>query len=72
MYNAKTSKECWDKLADQYQGEGDQRIIYMLEKLLMTPLVDTEPLRPQINALILASQQLATAGLIRPLTVLLS
>ena len=24
MYNAETSKDCWDKLADQYQGEGDQ------------------------------------------------
>jgi hypothetical protein len=35
----------------------------MLEKLLMTPLVDTEPMQPQINALILALQQLAMAGL---------
>jgi hypothetical protein len=57
------SKECWDKLADQYQGKGDQQIIYMLEKLLMTPLVNTEPMQSQINALILALQQLTMARL---------
>jgi len=63
MHNATTSKACWDKLTDQYQGEGDQQLIYLLEKLLMSPLVNTEPMQPQVNALTMTVQQMASAGL---------
>jgi hypothetical protein len=63
MYNVVMSKECWKKLMSQYQGEGDQRIIYLLERLLMSPLIDTEPMQSQVNTLILMVQQLAMARL---------
>jgi len=51
MHNTQMLKECWDRLADQYKGEGDQWIIYLLEKLLMTPFLNTEPMQVQLNAL---------------------
>jgi len=63
MHNAQTSKECWDRLADQYEGEGDQWIIYLLEKLLMTPFLNTEPMQVQLNTLTMTAQQLKVAGL---------
>jgi len=63
MHNMQTSKECWDRLADQYEGEGNQQIIYLLEKLLMTPFLNTEPMQVQLNALTMTTQQLKVAGL---------
>jgi transposase InsO family protein len=59
----KSSKDCWDWLATLYQGEGDQRVIFLMEKLFVTPLTDTEPMQPQLSSFSLTAQQLGSAGL---------
>ena len=59
----KSSKECWDHLTELYEGEGDQRIIYLMETLFITPLTDLDPMQPQLVALTQTAQQLVTAGL---------
>jgi len=62
VLNAETSKTCWDTLALHYQAKDNQRTIFMLEWLLITPFSDTEPLEPQIDQLQLTTQNLETAG----------
>jgi len=59
----KSAKECWDQLADLYQGKGDQHIIFLMEKLFITPVTDTDPMQPQLSALTMTAQQLVSTGL---------
>jgi hypothetical protein len=46
------SKEVWDMLKAQYQGSGELRSHYLLERLFTTPLVDSEPMEPQIASIV--------------------
>ena len=48
MLDATTSKEVWDMLKAWYQGSGELRSHYLLERLFTTPFVDTEPMESQI------------------------
>ena len=64
----KSSKECWDRLAELYEGKGDQQIIYLMETLFIMPLTDLDPMQPQLVALTQTAQQLVTAGLPARLT----
>jgi len=44
-----TAKECWDTLAERYNAKDDQRAVFLMEKLFLTPFTDSEPLEPQID-----------------------
>src|SRR6266850_324038 len=61
VLDAETSKACWDTLASRYQAKDNQRTVFMLERLLMTPFSDAEPLEPQIDQLRLTARNLETA-----------
>jgi hypothetical protein len=47
ILQAKTAKECWEKLEAQYQGKGGCHIAYLMESFFQSPLTDTEPMEPQ-------------------------
>ncbi len=53
-----TSKEVWDMLKALYQGSGELHSHYLLERLFMTPFIDSEPMEPQINNVISITRQL--------------
>ena len=59
----KSAKECWNQLADLYQGKGDQCIIFLMEKLFITSITDMDPMQPQLSALTMTAQQLVSTGL---------
>jgi hypothetical protein len=57
VLDATTSKEVWDLLKARYQGSGELWSHYLLERLFMTPFVDSEPMEPQIaNVISIACQ----------------
>jgi len=58
----KTSKGCWDRLADRYQGKGNRRVAWLMQAFYRTPLTDTEPMEQQLNKLIEASRNLEAIG----------
>jgi hypothetical protein len=58
VLDATTSKEVWDMLKAWYQGSGKLRSHYLLKRLFMTPLVDSEPMEPQITSIISIVHQL--------------
>ena len=58
VLDAMTSKEVWDMLKARYQGSGELRSHYLLERLFTTPLVDSEPMEPQIASIVSIARQL--------------
>jgi|SRR6266850_176234 len=52
ILQAKTAKECWEKLEAQYQGKGGHHIAYLMESFFQSPLSNTEPMEPQLNKLV--------------------
>ena len=52
------SKEVWDMLKARYQGSGELRLHYLLERLFTTPLIDSEPMEPQIASIVSIAHQL--------------
>src|ERR1700691_2776012 len=60
---ATTAKECWDRLLARYKGKGEQKIVYLIDKVFRTTISDSEPLEPQINALIRAASTISNLGL---------
>jgi hypothetical protein len=63
VLTAKTAKGCWEKLSARYDGEGEQRIVHLIDEVFRATLSDTEPLEPQINSLIRAARTITTLGL---------
>jgi hypothetical protein len=53
-----TSKEIWDMLKARYQGSGELRSHYLLERLFTMPLVDSKPMEPQITSIVSIARQL--------------
>jgi hypothetical protein len=60
---ATTAKECWDKLSERYEGKGEQKIVYLIDEVFRSTLSESEPLEPQINALIRAANTISNLGL---------
>jgi hypothetical protein len=58
ILEAKTAKECWDRIVARYQGRGGRRIAYLMESFFRVNLTDTEPLEPQLNRLVEAGRNL--------------
>jgi len=52
------SKEVWDMLKARYQGSGELRSHYLLERLFTTPFINSEPMEPQINNIVSIARQL--------------
>ena len=62
IYRVQTSKESWDLLKARYSGSSDLRKASLLEKVFCTSLSNTEPLQPQVDAIIYAAHQLESIG----------
>jgi hypothetical protein len=62
VFYAKTAKECWDQLKARYHSAGDQWTVFLMEKILLSTLVDSKPLQPQIDSIIFTLHQAKTAG----------
>ena len=62
IYRAETAKEAWDLLRTRYSGGNDRRKATLFERVLSTNLADSEPLQPQIDAIIYAADQLDSVG----------
>src|SRR6266702_518218 len=60
---ANTTKECWDNLSEHYEGKGEQKIVYLINEVFRSTLSESEPLEPQINALICAANTISNLGL---------
>src|SRR6266702_4795510 len=60
---ANTTKECWDNLSECYEGKGEQKIVYLINEVFWSTLSKSEPLEPQINALIHAANTISNLGL---------
>jgi hypothetical protein len=58
VLDATTSKEVWDMLRAQYQGSGELRSHYLLERLFTTPFVDSEHMESQIANIVSIMHQL--------------
>jgi hypothetical protein len=63
VYRAKTSKQYWDHICARYSGSGDRRTVSLLEQVLLASLKDLEPLQPQLDSIIFATQQLESVNL---------
>ena len=57
------AKDCWDKLSERYEGKGEQKIVYLIDEVFQSTLSESEPLEPQINALIRAANTISNLGL---------
>ncbi len=60
---ANTTKECWDNLSEHYEGKGEQKIVYLINEVFRSTLSKSEPLEPQINALICTANTISNLGL---------
>jgi len=58
ILQAKSAKECWDKLATRYQGRGGRRIAYLMRSFFRSSLTDGEPMEPQIDKLVEVNRNL--------------
>ena len=52
IIDAKTAAECWDRLLQQYEGRGIQRMMQYLDDIFRATFTDLDPLEPQINLLL--------------------
>jgi gag-polypeptide of LTR copia-type len=59
---ATSAKDCLDKLAIAYEGKGASKLSTLMGKIFSTPMTDTEPLGPQIDAIIEAAHGVAEKG----------
>jgi len=57
-----TAKEAWDSLVDRYEGKGEKQIMHLMGDLYHRNFVETEPLEPQINQMLLVAQSLSSLG----------
>jgi hypothetical protein len=60
---ATNTKDCWDKLSECYKGKGEQKIVYLIDEVFWSTLSESDPLEPQINALIHAANAISNLGL---------
>jgi hypothetical protein len=60
---ATNAKDCWDKLSERYKGKGEQKIVYLIDEVFWSTLSKSDPLEPQINALIHAVNTISNLGL---------
>ena len=63
IYRTQTSKESWDLLRTRYSGGGGLRTVSFLSEVLLATFSDTEPLWPQLDAVIFAAQKLESVNL---------
>ncbi len=62
VLDATSAKEVWDTLKARYQGGGELHSTYLLERLFMTPFIDSEPMEPQIANVVSITCQLNNMG----------
>ena len=62
VYDAETSKECWDGLSVWYKETWEARTFSLLYKVFRSTLSDAEPLGPQIDAMMQAARTVTSVG----------
>ena len=60
---ATNAKDCWDKLSECYEGKGEQKIVYLIDEVFRSTLSKSDPLEPQIIALIRAANTISNLSL---------
>jgi hypothetical protein len=63
VLDATTAKECWDKLSVWYKRKWEPQIGRLVDKVFRSKLSDSEPLGPQIDALLWAAYIITSLGL---------
>jgi len=58
-----SAKQCWEQLSAHYEGKGEQRIFHLIDEVFCSTFSKSEPLEPQINALVGAACTITTLGL---------
>jgi len=58
-----SAKQCWEQLSACYEGKGEQCIIHLIDEVFCSTFSKSEPLEPQINALVQAACTITTLGL---------
>jgi hypothetical protein len=56
------AKSHWEKLSVRYEGREDQRIIHLIDQVFWGTLSNSEPLQPQVNAIIRAASTITSLG----------
>jgi LTR polyprotein gag-polypeptide-like protein len=62
ILDAKSRKECWDKLAAKLNGKGEGHVAYLMEEVFHGDLSKSEPMKPQIKKLLAAACNLKSLG----------
>jgi LTR polyprotein gag-polypeptide-like protein len=62
ILDAKSGKECWDKLAAKLKGKGEGCIAYLMEKVFHGNLSESEPMELQIEKLLATTHNLRSLG----------
>lgn len=58
IVDTETAKECWDKLSVWYKRTWRPRIFSLFNEVFRSQFSDTEPLKPQIDALVEAAHKI--------------
>jgi gag-polypeptide of LTR copia-type len=64
VLDTKSAKDTWSRLAERYEGKGEQRITHLIDDVFRRQLLDTESLEPQINSLIRSAHTITALGLV--------
>jgi hypothetical protein len=62
VLDATTAKECWDKLSAWYKSKWEPQFFSLFDKVTRSKFSDSEPLGPQIDALLRAAYIMASIG----------
>jgi LTR polyprotein gag-polypeptide-like protein len=60
--DAKSAKECWDKLANKLEGKGEGHVAFLMEEVFCGNLSESEPMEPQIERLLATACNLKSLG----------
>jgi gag-polypeptide of LTR copia-type len=52
VLDTKSAKVTWDRLAERYEGKGEQKVTHLIDDVFRRQFLDMEPLEPQINSLV--------------------
>jgi hypothetical protein len=63
VLDATSAKDCWDKLSVWYKSKWEPQIGCLVDKVFRSKLSDSEPLGPQIDALLWAAFIITSLGL---------
>jgi hypothetical protein len=63
VLDTKSAKVTWDRLAERYEGKGEQKVTHLIDDVFRRQFLDMEPLEPQINSLVRSAHTITALGL---------